>query len=401
MAGSRASRRVARVGPGGVAASADTLSSLMSRTYRRPPTVSDTDRRALARASHRLRAASPRSAARPRTPDARREPPGGSCSHPDGVLPEPRPTGYRRFVALVATGRWGSRWALRVTPSAAASACAMSAQLAGVAPSTASAVLTGRHVEARMAGAAAQGAGAHGGRGTRVSAEPRRAQPPFAHEPDRRARLGRDRGRAVRGRDGAGGVRLRAHPRPAAGDRRDRRQQARRGRHGARDGGPPDRRAGLRLPRDPQGQDSRPPSASCRSVLFNCVADPLPGPAVVPDEVEGGREAAKGLLLAGHREGIYVMAGRRPRDVLAGRHRLRGIRTSSRPRVATSPGSWTASGRPRAASGRRVRRAYWRARGRARSSASTTASRSAPTSRFNARACGSRGMFRSLPSTTR
>lgn len=61
-------------------------------------------------------------------------------------------------------------------------------------------------------------------------------------------------------------------------------------------------------------------------VLLNCVADPLPGPAVIPDEVEGGREAARGLLDAGHREGIYVI-GRRYRDVLAGRRRLHGIRS--------------------------------------------------------------------------
>ena len=61
-------------------------------------------------------------------------------------------------------------------------------------------------------------------------------------------------------------------------------------------------------------------------VLLNCLTDPLPGPAVIPDEVEGGREAARGLLAAGHRDGIYVI-GRRPRNVLAGTRRMRGIRT--------------------------------------------------------------------------
>ena len=60
-------------------------------------------------------------------------------------------------------------------------------------------------------------------------------------------------------------------------------------------------------------------------VLLNCLADPLPGPAVVPDEVGGGREAARGLLAAGHRDGIYVV-GRRPREVLAAGRRMRGIR---------------------------------------------------------------------------
>jgi LacI family transcriptional regulator len=60
-------------------------------------------------------------------------------------------------------------------------------------------------------------------------------------------------------------------------------------------------------------------------VLLNCLAEPLPGPAVIPDEVGGGRAAARGLLDAGHRDGIHVI-GRRPRDVLAGHRRLRGIR---------------------------------------------------------------------------
>lgn len=58
-------------------------------------------------------------------------------------------------------------------------------------------------------------------------------------------------------------------------------------------------------------------------VLLNCLADPLPGPAVVPDEVEAGREAARGLLEAGHRTGIQVIG--RHHDVFAGRLRLRGI----------------------------------------------------------------------------
>lgn len=60
-------------------------------------------------------------------------------------------------------------------------------------------------------------------------------------------------------------------------------------------------------------------------VLLNCLADPLPGPAVVPDEVEGGRAAARGLLEAGHRENIYLV-GERPRSLYAARARGRGIR---------------------------------------------------------------------------
>ena len=93
-------------------------------------------------------------------------------------------------------------------------------------------------------------------------------------------------------------------------------------------------------------------------VLLNCVADPLPGPAVVPDEVGGGREAARGLLAAGHRDGIYVI-GRRYRDVFAGRQRLRGIRAELAAAGCAPRAWWTASGHPRTA-GRR-----WRASSRA------------------------------------
>jgi len=61
-------------------------------------------------------------------------------------------------------------------------------------------------------------------------------------------------------------------------------------------------------------------------VLLNCLADPLPGPAVVPDEAAAGREAARGLLQAGHREGIYLV-GRPSREVFAATERSRGIQT--------------------------------------------------------------------------
>lgn len=60
-------------------------------------------------------------------------------------------------------------------------------------------------------------------------------------------------------------------------------------------------------------------------VLLNCLADPLPGPAVVPDEVAGGRTAARGLLDAGHREGIHLVGHRWP-GVIAARERDQGIR---------------------------------------------------------------------------
>ena len=47
-------------------------------------------------------------------------------------------------------------------------------------------------------------------------------------------------------------------------------------------------------------------------VLLNCLTDPLLDPAVVPDEVVGGRDAARTLLEAGHRDGIHLV-GERPR----------------------------------------------------------------------------------------
>ncbi len=68
------------------------------------------------------------------------------------------------------------------------------------------------------------------------------------------------------------------------------------------------------------------------AVLLNAFAKrPSPLPSVVPDEVEAGRAAARILLDAGHRAGIHLIgAGPTVRDVppeaLAGVHRLTGIR---------------------------------------------------------------------------
>lgn len=76
---------------------------------------------------------------------------------------------------------------------------------------------------------------------------------------------------------------------------------------------------------DPPGQlDGHP------VVLLNCVADPGRFPCVVPDERAGGRTAARLLLDAGHREGVYVVGGRHvtertPDGVYAGRERMRGV----------------------------------------------------------------------------
>jgi LacI family transcriptional regulator len=78
--------------------------------------------------------------------------------------------------------------------------------------------------------------------------------------------------------------------------------------------------------------------------LLNCLADPLPGPAVIPDEVQGGRVAARCLLDAGHRGGIHLV-GDRPRSVFAARERSRGIRAELQAAGVAPPGEvdcdWT------------------------------------------------------------
>ncbi|MEV0232305.1 LacI family DNA-binding transcriptional regulator [Nonomuraea sp. NPDC050786] len=68
------------------------------------------------------------------------------------------------------------------------------------------------------------------------------------------------------------------------------------------------------------------------AVLLNALPDqPTPLPAVLPDEVEAGRRAARVLLEAGHRDGIYLIGagpGVRdvPRESVAAVERLVGIR---------------------------------------------------------------------------
>jgi LacI family transcriptional regulator len=68
------------------------------------------------------------------------------------------------------------------------------------------------------------------------------------------------------------------------------------------------------------------------AVLLNALPkQPTPLPAVLPDEVEAGRSAARVLLDAGHRDGIYLIgAGPGLRDVPSGSvaavERLVGIR---------------------------------------------------------------------------
>lgn len=78
-------------------------------------------------------------------------------------------------------------------------------------------------------------------------------------------------------------------------------------------------------------------------VLLNCLTDPLPGPAVVPDEVMGGREAARGLLEAGHGRASTSSAcspRRLPRRASA----RSGSMRSSRRRAWRSPAPSTATG---------------------------------------------------------
>lgn len=60
-----------------------------------------------------------------------------------------------------------------------------------------------------------------------------------------------------------------------------------------------------------------------RVVLLNCESD-SPFPSVVPDEVEGGRSAARVLTEAGHVAGI-VLVGETPHAVLPARRRLEGL----------------------------------------------------------------------------
>ena len=69
------------------------------------------------------------------------------------------------------------------------------------------------------------------------------------------------------------------------------------------------------------------PSALLRAqplVLLNCVTKQRNTPAVIPDEHGGGRTAARVLVEAGHRDGIYLV-GETPDHVVAGHDRLAGI----------------------------------------------------------------------------
>jgi len=59
-------------------------------------------------------------------------------------------------------------------------------------------------------------------------------------------------------------------------------------------------------------------------VLLNCTAAASRAPAVVPDEINAGREAVRILLDAGHRGGIYIVGEPAP-HLFAGRERVTGV----------------------------------------------------------------------------
>ena len=70
-------------------------------------------------------------------------------------------------------------------------------------------------------------------------------------------------------------------------------------------------------------------------VLLNCLTTEFPAPTVIPDEYAAGRDAARLLLEAGHRDGIYVIGGHHltdqtPQGVYAGHERMRGIQQKLR-----------------------------------------------------------------------
>lgn len=65
-----------------------------------------------------------------------------------------------------------------------------------------------------------------------------------------------------------------------------------------------------------------------RVVLLNCEDAESRLPAVLPDELEGGRTAATALLDAGHREGIWLVGEEPAPHVIAARLRPIGIRAA-------------------------------------------------------------------------
>jgi LacI family transcriptional regulator len=72
-----------------------------------------------------------------------------------------------------------------------------------------------------------------------------------------------------------------------------------------------------------------------RVVLLNCLAPGFDAPSVIPDEAGAGRDAARALLTAGHTRGIWAIGGQQavpatPDGVFAGNERMRGLRAELR-----------------------------------------------------------------------
>ncbi|PSL55774.1 LacI family transcriptional regulator [Saccharothrix carnea] len=72
-----------------------------------------------------------------------------------------------------------------------------------------------------------------------------------------------------------------------------------------------------------------------RVVLLNCLAPGFDAPSVVPDEIEAGRTAGRVLLAAGHRSGIWAIGGHQavpatPEGIFAGNERMRGLQEALR-----------------------------------------------------------------------
>jgi LacI family transcriptional regulator len=67
-----------------------------------------------------------------------------------------------------------------------------------------------------------------------------------------------------------------------------------------------------------------------RVVLLNCLAPGFDAPSVIPDEITAGRAAGRALLAAEHTSGIWVIGGHHalpttPEGVFAGNERMRGL----------------------------------------------------------------------------
>lgn len=68
-----------------------------------------------------------------------------------------------------------------------------------------------------------------------------------------------------------------------------------------------------------------------RVVLLNCFSPKVAMPAVIPDQINAGRTAARALIEAGHRTGIHVIGGHqitdeRPHGTFSGHERMAGIK---------------------------------------------------------------------------